>query len=239
MSDPVLVRATVAAPGVAAGRTLWYVAFDAAGLGVWQDPTGTGRGVAPHTAAEALKANPDALWVLDGPMFTNVDKKRPHYSTYLVGQLDYALYDARGVKDDGGPKTDARGATLSVVNGAWSVAPGDAVAPGASAAVQGYPWVVRDGAVLATRAKNTDSVWRAGVGALDDGRLVFLVGKMPMWAFGEAALGLRIGVRELLYTDGGGSTRLARRGQWAGSSENRRVASWLLVRFPLPPPAKG
>ena len=69
----------------------------------------------------------------------------------------------------------------------------------------------------------------AGVAVLEDGRLAFAVGPMPMVDFARALRAA--GAVEAGYTDGSGSAHLllADGRRW-GSGERRPVASWLVVR---------
>jgi hypothetical protein len=206
-----------------------YVRFPARQLGVFIDHDGLGPNlVRPHTASEVLKLCPAAEAVLDGPMFEIADRGAD-YVHYHVGRLDYRYLDTHDGDDaDGGTKTDRRGATLSVIapgNAVWF--DGDVVAPNALVAVQGYPALVRAGVIVASAAVNRSNVWRAGFGTIVDD-VVLAVGVGSMVEFAAAMLAL--GCMEAAYTDGGGSTRLAVREKGVpsiGSSENRRVASFL------------
>ncbi len=224
-----------AAPNPLAGLVIkhgvYLLPFDARHFGCWEDARAP-HALRPHTAEETLAANPDAVAVLNGPMFEVTDPVHTDYQRYLTGKLDYHLYDSRGVSDDGGTATDARGVTLSVTPSGVIAQSGDAVTPDATAAVQLYPPLVRGGVAVASAQKNTDVTWRAALALLADGRLAFAVGHMPMAQFAAALVAL--GAAEAGYTDGGGSARLAVRGKFYGSSENRRVVSWLLVRAQLP-----
>lgn len=211
------------------GGLIW-LPFAASQLGCWEDPAGAHQ-ARPHTAAEALLRNPDALAALDGPMFEVTDRAHPRYRDYATGRLDYRLYESEGiaVDDDGGTRTDGRGITLSVVGGVAQVLDGDCVALHARAAVQLYPTLIRHKAVVAGERVNRDAVWRAGVAVLGDGSLAFAVMRASMRAFAQALLAK--GAVDAGYTDGGGSARLQlASGRWWGSTENRRVLSWLLVR---------
>lgn len=207
---------------------LSYVRFPAGQLGVYLDHVGGNPNLAaPHTAAEVLRLCPAAEAVLDGPMFDVADNTGS-YSKYRVGHINYRLVDAEdGDNVDGGTKTDRKGCTLSVVNGHVMWTDGDAPVLSARVAIQFYPSLVRAGQIVASASLNKGVVWRAGVGSIGDD-VVFAVSQCSMVEFARRMLGL--GCLEAGYTDGGGSARLAVREPGvpsAGSSENRRVPSWL------------
>ena len=217
---------------------LTWVAFPAAQFGIFSAPR-TAPGArpsdrAPTTAAEALEAS-GALAVLDGPMFERCEGRT--YAASTCADLDY-LHRAPGLSDPGEHPT--RGATLSAWKGGASIAPGAQVDPRAQVAVQLYPALLLDGRNVATDdGTNTDRVWRAGVGLHPRLGVVFAV--MPsatMRGFAEALRAL--GVVSAGYTDGGGSASLLVRGlERVGSSENRRVASWLVALPPSAPAPAG
>lgn len=208
---------------------LQFVRFPAKQLGVYLDSAGLPLNRArPHTAAEVLDLCPAAEAVLDGPMF-HVADRYANYETYKVGVLDYRYIDTQdGDTADGGALTDRKGCTLSIVPPGVSLwFDGDHVAPGALAAVQFYPALVRAGRVVASAQVNRSKVWRAGIGSINED-VVFAVGVATMSDFAHWML--LLGCTEAGYTDGGGSARLAVREQGvpsAGSRENRRVPSWL------------
>lgn len=198
-------------------------------FGVWIDPTLSRKLERPHTAAEALATIPGAVAVLDGPMFRNADPDHPDYARYRVGKLDYhVLNRALGLEDDAGTATDGRGVTLSVLGNAAFWAPGDLVVEGADCAVQLYPALVVNGVVVASPGVNRDEVWRAGVGMRATGELLFAVGRGSMHWFAQEIR--NAGATEAGYTDGGGSARLQTLDGFFGSTENRRVLSWLYAR---------
>lgn len=208
--------------------TAWV--FPASSLSAWgkRAPDGT---LVPSRASEALAANPRARAVLDGSMFSLCSSGG--YARADCADLDYLLR-GEGVSDGGENPTD--GLTISVTPaGTARVLPGAAVVDGARVAVQLYPTLVRDGAVIVSnRDNNADRVWRAALGVMADGRLVFAIMVADMQTFARALIAF--GVRDAGYTDGGGSASLAVRGdQRYGASEDRRVASWLLAYDPAPP----
>lgn len=221
---------------------LTMLPFDAAQLGVYVKPGGRPNIATLQTAQDVFAAVPDALAALDGNMFDG--------SSTIV----FANYDPRTGTNVAGATRSARlgdtttvGATLSVVDGRAVWANGRRVAPGASAAVQLYPKLVWDGQNVQDRNVDTDSVWRAGVGELEDGRLLFAVYKGANHDFATAlvnttALGSRV-VR-FGYTDGGNSTDLALRdGTRAGYPLGpglHKVAAHVIVHAPVPgAPAPG
>lgn len=205
---------------------LKYVRFPASQMGVYLDSVGENL-AKPHTAAEVLQLCPEAEAIIDGPMFEIADGTG-EYAKYKKGRLDYRYLDTQdGDNADGGTKTDRKGYTLSIVNGIPEWSDGDSVAPGAGVAVQFYPTLVRRGIVVASPTVNTTKVWRAGVGSIGND-VVFAVMIGTMTEFAVALLAL--GCLDAAYGDGGGSTRLAVREKGipsAGSSENRRVPSWI------------
>jgi len=216
---------TVRAPGIT------LVVVPAASLGV----------VVPDTAATArtvLEANPRADAVLDGPMFATA-RGEGGYDTFQHGTVEYLLLDAaRGVAVPS--QHPERGLTVSVRDGVAYVADGASVPAGATVAVQGYPTLVRNGVSVASTARDTERVGRAALGVFRDGRVVLASGVGAMAAFAERLAAL--GVRDAVYTDGGGSTGLVVRGpdgvlvgSDADDPDGRRVPSWLVAGRADPP----
>lgn len=186
----------------------------------------TGGVVKPLTAQEAL-AQSGARAVLDGPMFKIVGEGG--YASARAFRLDYRVQSEVGT-EDGGDATNARGITLSIVEGVAIVRGGDDPHPAARVAVQLYPTLVRNGKTVASRELNREHTWRAGVAVLSDGRIALAVAPGTMRGF-AGALREQLGAVDAGYGDGGGSTRLLLDdGRVFGSRENRRVASWLLLR---------
>ena len=110
-------------------------------------------------------------------------------------------------------------------------------------AVQGYPEVVRDGRLEASDRADANVTGRAALCALTDGRVAFAIARCGMADFGRALLALRLDgnatVRDAIYTDGGGSTTLALRGEGgalavAHGLDARRLPAYL---FAEPPPS--
>lgn len=210
------------------GAGLKYVRFPVGQLGVYVEHYNSDPNLAvPHTAAEVLVLCPVAEAVIDGPMFDVADGTGS-YTKYRVGRIDYRLTDTEdGDNVDGGTKTDRKGCTLSVVGGHAMWTDGDSPVQGAGVAVQLYPSLVRAGKITASPSVNKSNVWRAGIGSIGDD-IVFAVAQCSMVEFARRMLFL--GCLEAGYTDGGGSARLAVREKGvpsAGSSENRRVPSWI------------
>ena len=213
----------------AGGLTL--VAFPPSAFGLYLAPHATQSGhTVPGRAAEALAADPRLVAALDGPMFGLCGGGG--YPTATCADLDYLHYDPdAGINDPGEDPT--KGVTIGAdrLLGRALVATGGRVPPGARVAVQLYPALVRQGQIVTSATVNPDHVWRAGLAILADGRLAFatLIGSMDEFARALVAAG----AREAGYTDGGGSTRLEIAGEgFVGDRENRRVASFLVVRRP-------
>jgi hypothetical protein len=204
--------------------------FPATRLGLYMDPV-VDVHVRPHTAAEALAAYPKADAMLDGAMFRLTDRRG--YETSQKAMLDY------GARDDAHELSyhglyPGRGITIAVHDGRAVVADGWSAPELAHVAAQFYPTLVHGGAVVARRDRNTQRVQRAGLAVLRDGRLALFVCKAGLRVVAERLRGV-LDATDAGYTDGGGSTRLALRdGRWFGSTENRRVACWLLATTESP-----
>lgn len=180
----------------------------------------------PLRAADARRLAPNALAVVDGPMFSKCAGQPSNYATYTCGDAEYRMLDRnRGV--DIASEHPSRGATLSVhPDGRAEMRGGSEVAPGAEFAVQLYPPLLRRGANVASPGLNRDTTWRVAVGILRDGSVAFALARMPMFEFAAALA--RVGFVEAGYTDGGGSAAIeTATGRRAGSSENRRVPVWI------------
>lgn len=209
---------------------LWLYVFDPSTLGVWADPQG-GANVAPHASADAVRFS-GAQAVLDGPMFGHATADG-NDATSPSDRVEYGQADAaRGISFDSTRPSD--GATISVVNGVASASDGWSPASGASAAVQGYPAMIRGGQNVAVAqgynavGHNGDPVDRAGLAILSDGRLAFVIAPYGIDMEGFATAAQAAGAVELVYGDGGGSGSLhLADGTYHGSSEHRRVATWL------------
>jgi hypothetical protein len=86
---------------------------------------------------------------------------------------------------------------------------------------------VLDGSVVTSPDIDYDVVWRAGLAAMADGSMALAVMQSSMDDFARALQGA--GAVQAGYTDGGGSAALVTPDGVAGSSEGRRVATWLTV----------
>lgn len=175
--------------------------------------------------SEVFAQHPEVATVLDGPMFGDPDIVR------------YLYFDAAaGIDVQGQPAYAGRGATLSVVNGVASYARGRTVAPGASVAIQGPFTMVENGRNVWPDGHETNSVWRAGVGLLSDGHVLFAIGHGGLPQFTRDALADDYGgatLRFLMYTDGGHSALLRRRDRPGVGypGEDPRIFGWLVQRL--------
>jgi len=201
---------------------LTFLMFEPSMLSLYVDSLG-GSTAKPHRYTEAL-ATTGADAVMDGPMFHEPSS----YSTYTSGQLHFRHFDLRtGVNV--GSSYPSQGMTISVLpNGSVRVANGDSVDPEARVAIQLYPALVRDGHPVTVQPGTISA--RAALAVMADGRMAFVVSSpMLMTAFVRSLV--TAGVMNAGYTDGGGSTSLAdSAGTYAGSSEHRRVLSWLFAK---------
>lgn len=214
--------------------SLSLVRFDPSALDVFSPSLGNNHS-RPTTSEEALDSG--ALVVVDGPMFSRCDSASltgtdaQRYAASQCSRVDYLLY---------GPNVSIRstypsnGATFSVVGSDVVVRSGNEADPAARVAVQTYPHIVRRGEVIASQDRDTSRTWRVALVLLEDGQLAFAIMAASMYDFARALAA--IGAVEAGYLDGGGSGRIATsEGELVGSSENRRVGAWLVVR----PPASG
>lgn len=184
------------------------------------------RSDSPCTARDALESVRGARAALDGVMFENCDPHGRPYASSSCGDPEYLLFDAARGLFEPSERPD-RGGTVSVVGDSAVVLDGDAVARGASAAVQGYPTLVRRGVARGFGDdRSRQRVWRAGFGVAR-GMVLLAIADMSLGDF--AAWGRSLGADDFFYTDGGGSGRLEwSDGRWVGAAENRRVPSFLL-----------
>lgn len=186
-------------------------------------------------ASGVFGAHPEVTALLDGPMFDD-----PNVIAYRY------LDRAAGIDYPG--RNRARGATLNVVPGRapfWLE--NDGLDPEAIVAVQGPFTVIREGRADFPADRETVRVWRAGLGTLTDGRLLWAVGHggVRQWADRVAAATYPDGARvaRMVYTDGGHSTIL-----WARDGSQRvgypgddpRIFGFLVERdgpaSPMPAP---
>ena len=205
---------------------LSFVTFAPEQLGVYfGDANSTGR--LTRTKANEVLAQPGVLAVLDGPMYgacTGVPR---------CAQLEYLYLDQRAGEYFPGRHPE-RGMTVEVkADGRVVVAHGASTASDPVVAVQLYPELVWEGRNVASTSIDTSRVWRAALGVLPGGKMVLVVGIAPMHQFADLLIAL--GVIYAGYTDGGGSASLqVRGGHRVGSTEDRPVASWIVVRGFLP-----
>lgn len=180
--------------------------FLATQFGVYAPPRPVG--------ADAALVATDADAVLDGAMFDATG-------------LRFAALDRAGGVDRAG-RLATRGQGLVVFVRADRAGVAGAVPRDADVAVQLYPALVRDGAVVASSRVNTHREWRAALCVLDDRRLAFAVGRGAMRPF--AVTLQRAGCRHAGYTDGGRSAVLATRARRWGSTRAQPVPTWLYAR---------
>lgn len=227
-----------AGPQVArGGQGLVLVAFAPSWLALELDDTDRDPRTAERleTGAEVFARYPEAVAILDGPMFGLVGGGTD-YQNARAARLSYRYFDQRRGIDTASSYPE-RGATLSVGgDGVASWSQGAREVRGAVFAVQGYPELVRAGANVASERNDRDATGRAGFGVLSDGRVFFAAGRSGMREFAAALLAVEVGgarVRDAVYTDGGGSTVLALRGPGgvilAQGLEGRRLPSYLLA----------
>jgi len=185
------------------------------------------------TAAQAAPLAPGHVALIDGSMFRAIGAQRSgesdtaYYRRVDRGMTNFRLVDRAAGIDVASRRARGGGTIWVKPPGGVSVQSGDAVAADAAFAVQLYPPLVRNGAVVASNVgSNAQTNWRAGIGVMGDGRLVFAVGRKSMTDFARAML--VAGARDAGYTDGGGSglVQLAN-GSRYGSSENRPVPVWI------------
>lgn len=185
------------------------------------------------TAAQAAPLTPGYIALLDSSMFRAVgaqnrgESDTTYYRRVDRGMTNYRLVDrANGI--DVPSRRPRDGMTLSIkLDGSVSVQSGDAIANDTAFAVQLYPPLVRGGRVVASNVgPNAQTNWRAGLGVLRSGNLVFAIGRKSMVDFARAMLAA--GAVDAGYTDGGGSglVQIAG-GDRYGSTEDRPVPVWL------------
>lgn len=223
---------------------LSFLTFSPSDFGLYANVTSSNQ-VVPTSPREVLAAaNADAA--LDGPMFDvcpgqqGVPSGNAAYAVSHCDRLEYAHHDeTSGLIVPSQYPT--RGITISVKGGQAVAMAGDNMPAGSTVAIQLYPALLLNGEVKASATIDTDRVWRAGVGIMNDGSMGFAVGNMSMFDFANAMK--NAGFSSAGYTDGGGSTALVTDSGVTGSSEGRRVASWMIVRkrglFQLPPSMGG
>lgn len=204
---------------------LYWHFFEPNQLGLYAIPAGNGE-FSPITASRVLQDVPDAEAVLDGPMFSNCDPDGRGYSASTCGNPGYLSRDSR-ISLNEPSDHGARGGTLSVVANEAAFHPRAEAPASAHVAIQGYPTLVVRGQPTQGLV-DLDTRWRCALAKMSDGRMAFVCGAMSMPLFAQKLA--ESGVSDAVYTDGGGSARLATRdGQWAGDSENRPVPLWIVA----------
>lgn len=171
-----------------------------------------------RVAAEQVMADyPDAIAVTAGPMFKGGANTR------------FRLLD-KGAGLDEASDEPRNGATISVVDDRATMAMHDAISPGATVAVQGYPTLVIAGTNVAS-GQSLTSV--SGLGILRDGRLLVLLGSAgTLHDLAEAFLAR--GATNAVYLDAGSSAALLSRSQgYLGvHAAHVRIPTWLVVLKP-------
>jgi len=218
-----------------------FAAFDPGRLGVWTAGVQDQNQVTPSGPFDAIRGS-GASMVLNGPEFgvcagQNLPSDQvSQYAQSACDSIRFAQYDAsRGLWLPGVSPDDSRSIMISVVGGNATATPGNSERPdGASAAVQLMPTLVVAEQPIANNGNvsgGSQIVWRAALGILRDGRLVFAAGQHDISGFVSALISN--GVANAGYTDGGGSTSLVfDSGDRYGHPEQRRVATWLTVGQP-------
>lgn len=221
--------------------SLVVVVFPAAWLALEVDDTDGDPRTAerPETARDVWRRIPDAVALLDGPMFQVADGRE--YAQSNQSRLLYRYLDTRR-RVDVSSRYPERGATLSVDEaGRASMMRGAAELPRAVFAVQGYPEVLRHGENVASTAHDTDAVMRAALVLLSDGRVGFAISRSGIRAMGELLQRARAEggatITDATYTDGGGSMALALRGPGgsdlvAENLDGRRLPVFVLAMPP-------
>lgn len=180
----------------------------------------------PHSASEALQ-NSGGEAVLDGPMFTKCDPSGS-YASQDCGHVVYQHFDlSSGVSFES--KRSSVGMTISVMpDGSTVAASGSTAAQGARLSVQLYPKLVVQGQPASVADQGVFG-YVAALAVMRDGRMAFVIGRnmsLPTFARQLADAGAVYAG----YTDGGGSASLATLDGYVGSSEHRRVLTWLVAK---------
>lgn len=168
----------------------------------------------PETAQDVWRRIPDAVALLDGPMFEVADGHP--YATSQQSRLLYRYLDTRRRVDVPSRYPD-RGATLSVdAEGHAAMMRGAHELVGARFACQGYPEVLRAAQNVASQEHDTNTTKRAALVLLSDGRVGLAIANTGIRAMGDLLLRARASngatCTDAVYTDGGGSMALALRG---------------------------
>lgn len=210
--------------------------FQPSRLGIVVAPTSNPGQTIPIRGIGALALDHAALLVANGPMFDNCSGQNlpPGNASYAHSHCSILRFRAtdrsRDLNAPGAARVSLNGMTISVVGGRAVATVANIVPAGATVSVQLCPPLLSNGHVLATPDRDTDHVYRAGLFIMADGRLGLAMGPgLSMLSFTNAA---RLnGAVTGGYLDGGGSARWALRdGTWYGASEDRPVASWIVIR---------
>jgi uncharacterized Zn-binding protein involved in type VI secretion len=202
---------------------LTLLQFPPSYLSLYVDSIG-GDQAQPHSGDEVI-AITGADAALDGPMFSNCNPG-DSYAASDCGVVGYRHLDlGSGVNIPS--SYVSRGLTISIVGGQAIAMDGDSVAPGAQVAVQLYPSLVEGG--RSKEGNTSDVASRAALAIMSDGRLSFVT-SAPMTLADFASRLVQAGAISAGYTDGGGSTSLVTPDNYTGSSEHRRVVTWLLAK---------
>lgn len=203
--------------------------FPASQLGVLAQPTADGNAT-PIAPSDVLAMLPSSLAALNGPAYDTCGGVSEASAVCEIPT--FAISDSsRGISFAGSRPNNSY--TISVVAGQVQVTPGSAVPFGAGVAVQGWLTLVRNGRVVASNdGQNAETGWRSALAVLDSSTLAIVIGYMDMVGF-ATAMATYLGATDAVYTDGGGSTALVVPQNTYGSTENRRVAAWLVVNPPV------
>lgn len=233
----------VASEVVRGPGSLVIVVFPARWLALEVDDTDGNPRTAerPETAADVWRRIPEAVALVDGPMFSVADG-RP-YSSSERSNLLYRYLDTKR-RVDVPSSYPERGATLSVdAEGNASMMRGAAELRGAVFAVQGYPEVIRRAENVGSHDNDTNTTTRAALVLLSDGRVGFAISRSGIRAMGDLLLRARTSngatVSDAVYTDGGGSMALALRGPGGSDLVAENMTGRRLPVFVLAIPPRG
>lgn len=186
-------------------------------------------------AQDIFNLYPNVVALVEGSMYNDPAILRYRYLDVEAG------IDFPGIEEYAN-----QGRTYSIVDGRIQILRGNRVADRAKVAIQTSFPLIRAGRKIWTREPNERSVWRAGVGKLLDGNMIWAVGHGTIDGFTERVNDLRlpngVAVEEFDYTDGGHSTTLQARGESAvGFPGSPPVPLYIVQRrgraMPMPAPA--
>lgn len=185
-----------------------------------------------RTPAEVWDRWPNAVGLLDGPMFGN----RRIAGVDRTAAL-FALRDAPGGVDVPSQEP-AQGVTLSVLGDGTAVASRGGVIPSSAAVgVQGWPSLIVAGEITATNVgTNSERVPRAAWAQLPGNRVALVATTGRSMVDFAQAIRADLRAESAGYTDGGSSTYLGARGApsgWVGiTAPSPRVYAWLVLTSP-------